>query len=166
MTPKTTSAIITPFSSAITLRQVSCDHPDFLRLCEELDSFLNVAIGGEDKREKYKKFNHLDTMDYVALACDGQTAVGCAALRRYAEHEVEVKRVFVQESYRGHNIGGLLLSHLITQAQSMGFRYMLLETGEFLAASVRLYQRHGFRQIENYGAYKNMAESLCMGREI
>lgn len=150
----------------ITLQQVSSSHPDFLQLSRELDGFLNTAIGGEDKREKYKKFNHLDTMDHVVLAYDGKTAIGCAALRRYSGHEVEVKRVFVRESHRGCGIGGRLLSHLISQAKSMGFSYMLLETGEFLAASVHLYRRCGFSQIDNYGAYKNMPESLCMGREI
>lgn len=152
--------------ATVTLHQVSYSHPDFLRLCGELDDFLNKAIGGEEKREKYKKFNHLDTMDYVVVACCNNIAVGCAALRGYSKQEIEVKRVFVQESYRGNNIGGQMLAHLIGQAKAMGFRYMLLETGEFLAASVRLYKRYGFRQIENYGAYRNMPESLCMRRTI
>ncbi len=148
------------------LQQVPCSHPDFLALCAELDQFLNRAIGGEDKREKYKKYNHLDTMDYVIVAYDGQHAAGCAALRKYSDTEVEVKRVFVQESYRGQNIGGQMLAHLIEHAQESGYQRMLLETGAFLAASVRLYQRYGFTQIENYGEYKNMPESLCMGRGI
>lgn len=150
----------------ITLQQVPYSHPHFLALCDELDQFLNHAIGGEDKREKYKKYNHLDSMDYVIIAYAGQHAAGCAALRKYSDTEIEVKRVFVQESYRGQNIGGQMLAHLIEHAQKLGYQRMLLETGEFLAASVRLYQRYGFTRIENYGDYKNMPESLCMGREI
>ncbi|MBD5486243.1 MAG: GNAT family N-acetyltransferase [Lachnospiraceae bacterium] len=151
---------------SITLRQVPYSHPDFLQLCNELDQFLNLAIGGEDKREKYKKYNHLDTMDYVIIAYDGQHAAGCAALRKYSDTEIEVKRVFVQEPYRGQNIGGRLLAHLIEHAQESGYKRMLLETGAFLSASVRLYQRYGFEQISNYGDYKDMPESLCMGRDI
>lgn len=166
MTNESVSNVTDHASPAVILQQVPCDHPDFLTLCQELDRFLNRAIGGEDKREKYTKFNVLATMDHVVLAYDGQTAVGCAALRRYSEQEVEVKRVFVRKSYRGRNIGGQMLSHLITQAEKMGFQYMLLETGEFLSASVRLYQRYGFEQIKNYGAYKDMPESLCMGRAL
>lgn len=162
MTHKMISDIVN-HSTPFTLRQVPCDHPDFLQLCQELDAFLNEAIGGENKREKYKKFNLLDTMDYVVLAYDGQTPVGCAALRRYSEYEVEVKRVFVRQSHRNCNIGGQMLAHLITQAKTMGFQYMLLETGEFLCSSIRLYHRYGFEQIENYGAYKDMQESFCMG---
>lgn len=156
-------------TNQITLRQVPCESADFLRLCDELDAFLNQAIGGESKREKYKKYNHSDTMDYVIVAYDAHDkdrAVGCAALRKYSMTEIEVKRVFVREAHRRQNIGGLMLEHLIGQARELGFERMLLETGKFLAASVRLYRRYGFEQIENYGDYKNMPESLCMSREI
>ena len=41
---------------SIEIREVSCDHADFFLLCGELDDFLNHAIGGEEKREKYKKW--------------------------------------------------------------------------------------------------------------
>lgn len=65
-------------TTSITLQQVPCNHTDFLQLCDELDAFLNKAVGGEDKREKYKKYNHLDTMDYVIIAYDGQRAAALA----------------------------------------------------------------------------------------
>lgn len=150
----------------IRVREVRYDNEDFIRLCKELDSYLNEAIGGEDKREKYKKYNHLDTMDYVALACDGDIAVGCGALRRYSDSEIEVKRVFVRAAYRGRNIGGMLMRNLVEKAEGLGFGRMLLETGLFLPDSVRLYRRFGFERIANYGAYAAMEESYCMGRSI
>lgn len=150
----------------IILKQTACGNEDFLTLCGELDTFLNIAIGGEDRREKYKKFNHEDTMDYVLVAYDSGCPVGCGALRKYSDEEIEIKRVFVRDAYRGKNIGGAVLEGLIAQAQKMGFRKMILETGEFLERSVRLYERYGFEKIENYGAYAGMEESLCMGREV
>jgi len=151
---------------SIEIRTVSCDHADFFLLCGELDDFLNQAIGGEEKREKYKRFNHADTMDFVAVAYDGEVLAGCGALRGYSGEAAEVKRVFVRAEYRSRNIGGMLLENLIAQAERMGFQRLILETGDFLKASVRLYQRYGFERIENYGAYKDMPESLCMGRDI
>lgn len=150
----------------IEIREVTCDNSDFFMLCGELDDFLNQAIGGEEKREKYKIFNHADTMDFVAVAYDNEELAGCGALRKYSEDEMEVKRVFVREEYRGRNIGGLLLESLIIQAEKTDIKRLVLETGAFLDASVRLYQRYGFERIENYGAYKDMPESLCMGRDI
>lgn len=154
------------YTETITVKEVHYDNKDFVRLCGELDSYLDEAIGGEDKREKYKKYNHLDTMDYVVLAYDGERAVGCAALRGYSDLEVEVKRVFVQKAYRGRNIGGMLIENLVEKAKELGFRSMILETGLFLKASVRLYRRFGFERIRNYGDYQNMKESYCMGRGL
>lgn len=150
----------------IIVRQVSHDNQDFVMLCGELDEFLNEAIGGEEKREKYKKFNHTDTMDYVVIAYNNAEPIGCGALRKYSEKEVEVKRVFVRETYRGKHIGSMIIEALIAQAQRMNFQRIILETGVFLSASVHLYQRYGFEKMENYGPYQNMPESLCMGRDI
>lgn len=84
----------------IRYEEVSYDCRDFITLSNELDQYLNKAIGGEEKREKYKAFNHLDTMDYVLVAYINDIPVGCAALRQFSECEIEVKRVFVRENYR------------------------------------------------------------------
>ena len=148
------------------LQKTDCENPDFINLCDELDIFLNYAIGGEEKREKYKKFNHTDTMDFCFIAYDGEEAIGCGALRKYSEQEIEVKRVFVREAYRGKHIGSMIMEAMIAQAKQMGFQRMILETGVFLSASVHLYQQYGFEEMENYGPYQNMPESLCMGRNI
>lgn len=146
----------------ITLKQIDFDNEDFIILCNELDQFLNEAIGGESIREKYKKFNHLDTMDYVIAAYDEGKPVGCGALRKYSLEDIEVKRVFVREAYRRKNVGGALLEQLILKSRELGFKRMILETGEFLKASMRLYSRYGFERIENYGEYAKMTESVCM----
>lgn len=146
----------------ITLKQIDFDNEDFIILCDELDQFLNEAIGGESIREKYKKFNHLDTMDYVIAAYDEGKPVGCGALRKYSLEDIEVKRVFVREAYRRKNVGGALLEQLVLKSRELGFKRMILETGDFLKASMRLYSRYGFERIENYGEYAKMAESVCM----
>lgn len=150
----------------VILKQVDHEDIDFLSLCKELDLFLDQAIGGADKREKYKGFNQTDSMDYVVVAYVDHKPVGCGALRQYSEEEIEVKRVFVQEAFRGAHIGALILEDLVSCAKQMAYKRMILETGAFLSLSVRLYERYGFERIENYGAYKDMPESLCMGRGI
>lgn len=139
---------------------------DFLLLSNELDEYLNGAIGGEEKREKYKGFNHLDTMDYVIIAYEESKPVGCGALRKYSEESMEIKRVFVREAYRKNGVAAEIMERLISRAREQGYQNMILETGEFLPASVRLYTRFGFKRIQNYGAYINMEESLCMGLSL
>lgn len=150
----------------IKLQSVSSKHPDFILLSSELDAFLNIAIGGESKREKYKQFNQLDTMDYILVAYNEEFPIGCSALRQYSENEIELKRVFVRAKYRNQHIASQMMEYLISHAQTLGFSRMLLETGEFLKASVNLYKQLGFEVIENYGAYTNIQESLCMARVL
>ena len=150
----------------IRILEVSYKNNGFITLCSELDKYLNIAIGGQCKREKYIKYNDLDTMDYVIIAYNQDNPIGCAALRKYSDTEIEIKRVFVKEAFRGRNIGGKLLEQLVSQAKDTGYSTMILETGAFLQVSVHLYGSYGFEKIENYGAYKNMKESLCMRLNI
>ena len=135
---------------------------DFITLSNELDQYLNKAIGGEEKREKYKAFNHLDTMDYVLVGYVNDIPAGCAALRQFSEHEIEVKRVFVREGYRKNGVASGLMRRMINYAVEKEYDKMILETGEFLGDSVRLYTAFGFHKIRNYGVYANIKESLCM----
>lgn len=146
----------------IRYEEVDCSCQDFICLSNQLDHYLNQAIGGEEKREKYKGFNRLETMDYVLIAYMEHIPVGCAALRRFSENEIEVKRVFVLKDYRNYGIATNLMRQLADYAVEKGYDKMILETGEFLEASVRLYTDFGFYKISNYGVYAGMKESLCM----
>lgn len=83
-------------------------------------------------------------------------------MRRFSENEIEVKRVFVREDYRNYGIATSLMRQLADYAVEKGYDKMILETGEFLADSVRLYTNFGFYRIPNYGVYVGMKESLCM----
>lgn len=174
---------------AFDYEEVSWDHEDFFILCRELDSYLDRAIGGAEKREKYQGFNHLDTMDYVLIAYENHIPVGCGALREYTherstatwegeslkqsgngamnrDKSIELKRVYVRPEYRTQGVGTGILQRLMRYAREKGYREILLETGEFLKESCRLYTRFGFERIANYGAYANMKESLCMGKKL
>lgn len=147
-----------------------CNSEDFMNLSKELDTYLDEAIGGAEKREKYKDFNHLDTMDYVLIAYAGDLPIGCGALREYSNEEnrrsIEMKRVYVKEAYRSRGIATGMMQRMLDYARRHGYEEILLETGEFLKDACKLYTRFGFEQIPNYGAYVNMEESLCMRKKL
>lgn len=150
----------------ITIKNVLPTHKEFIHLCNELDLYLDNAIGGAKNREKFLKFNITSTLDYIIVAYHEDLPVGCAALRKYSDSNIELKRVFVIPSYRKQNIGGMMLEHLIIWARNVSFQKIILETGEFLAESIKLYKRYGFWEIEKYGEYVNMSESLCLGLDL
>ena len=83
----------------------------------------------------------------------------------FEEDTAEVKRVFVKESYRGKGISKKLMSLLEERAKEKGYSKLLLESGELLTAAMGLYRSIGYAVIPNYGEYKCMKDSICMGTE-
>ena len=139
---------------------------DFIENCRLLDMDLDRRVGRQIKREKYQKFNQLDERREAIVVYDHGRAVGGGAIRRYDDENIELKRVFVHNEYQGQGIGSRLVSLLIEWAAELGYRRMILETGELLAESCAVYKKLGFAVIPNYGPYADMPESLCMAREI
>lgn len=139
---------------------------DFIENCRLLDMDLDRRVGKQIKREKYEKFNQLDEIRETIVVYDHGRAVGGGAIRRYDDENVELKRVFVHNEYQGQGIGSTLVSLLIEWAAELGYRRMILETGELLAESCAVYKKLGFAVIPNYGPYADMPESLCMAKTI
>lgn len=139
---------------------------DFIALCHELDDSLNELVGGEANRAGYLPYNKLDDIHDVFLACDGGAPAGCASFKRYDTECAEVKRVFVRPAYRGRGLGDALLARLEAEAAAQGYRALVLESGEPLAAAMALYCRRGYRVIPNYGPYRDMPGSVCMRKEL
>ena len=139
---------------------------DFIRLCHALDHYLNELVGGEENRLQYIPYNALDDIHDVLVAYDDTAPIGCASFTRYDRDSAEVKRVFVQSNYRGTGVGRKLMESLERLARDKGYSYLILESGELLVAAMHLYRSLGYQVIPNYGQYVNMAESVCMRKQI
>lgn len=142
------------------------ENADFIENCRLLDLDLDRRVGRQIKREKYQKFNQLDEIKEAIVVYDEDKPIGGGAIRKYDDETVELKRVFVHNEYQGQGIGSRLVSLLIEWAAQLGYRRMILETGELLSESCAVYKKLGFKVIPNYGPYVDMPESLCMGRLI
>ena len=97
---------------------------------------------------------------------EGKRVIGGGAIRRYDDETIELKRVFVHTEYQGQGIGSRLVSLLMEWAVELGYKKMVLETGELLAESCAVYKKLGFQVIPNYGPYEDMPESLCMAKDL
>ncbi len=139
---------------------------DFIENCRLLDMDLDRRVGKKIKREKYTQFNQLDKINEAIVVYEGNRAIGGGAIRRYDDGNVELKRVFIHTEYQGQGIGSKLVSLLIEWAKELGYKRMILETGELLAESCAVYRKLGFQVIPNYGPYVNMPESLCMAKDL
>ena len=139
---------------------------DFIENCRLLDMDLDRRVGKKIKRDKYTKYNQLDEINEAIVVYDGNRAIGGGAIRRYNDESIELKRVFIHTEYQGQGIGSKLVSLLMEWAVELGYKKMILETGELLVESCAVYRKLGFEVIPNYGPYVNMSESLCMAKQI
>lgn len=139
---------------------------DFIKLCHELDDFLNEIVGGEENRAEYVQYNKLDDIHDVVVAYDNDIPVGSASLKKYDDECAEVKRVFVKKEYRGRGISNNLMKVLEERAREKGFKYFILESGEPLVSAMALYRKIGYKVIPNYGQYIDIEESICMKKKL
>ena len=144
----------------INLLRTDSDSSDFRELVRLLDQDLQIRDG--DEHSFYAQFNKVDTIRHVVLACEDDKAVGCGAIKEYAEGVAEIKRMFVRAERRGRGIAGKILAELETWASELGFSECILETGWNQPEAIGLYQKCGYETIPNYGQYSGVENSVCM----
>ena len=85
---------------------------------------------------------------WIAVA-DG-VGIGCVALRPLDDHAAEVKRMFVELSWRGRGVGRALMETLIAGARARGYRLLRLGSLHDMSSAIALYRSLGFTPIERY----------------
>ncbi|MGK0386127.1 MAG: putative acetyltransferase [Patiriisocius sp.] len=142
-----------------TLLKTDANHKDFISLVASLDTYLAVTDG--DDHAFYDQFNKLDTIKHAVIIYLDNTPVACGAIKELDATAMELKRMFTQPSARGKGFAKQILTALEGWAFSLGYQKCLLETGVRQPDAIGLYLASGYQQIENYGQYKNLDESLC-----
>jgi GNAT superfamily N-acetyltransferase len=94
----------------------------------------------------------------ILLAEQNGNVAGCIALHRIEDKSFknkksicEMKRLYVRRAYRGKGLGRTLAERLISEARSIGYHRMRLDTVEpIMKNAVKLYLNLGFREISPY----------------
>lgn len=101
-------------------------------------------------------------------AWDGDTLLGCAALRQLDGAHGEIKSMRTPSARRRQGAGKALLAHLVAEAQRRQYRRLSLETGAqaSFAAAHALYAQAGFVRCGPFGEYVDDPHSVFMTRAI
>lgn len=151
-------------TSLFTAKRTNGTDADLNNLIGQLDKFLwSVYNKG---MEYYGRFNYVDKDHRAVVVYNAGRAVGCGCLREIDKETTEVKRMFVLPTERKKGVASMVLKELELFAKELGYKKIILETGDMLTEAINLYQKHQYEITENYGPYIGMKESVCMEKII
>lgn len=133
---------------------------EFVKLIALLDEDLYERYG--ELQKKYDKFNKVVFIKDVVVIRKNGEAVACGAFKEYDSCSVEIKRVFVKKENRRQGLSKLIINKLEELAESKGYEYSVLETGQKQHEAISLYKSRGYEVIPNYGPYSGDSNSVCM----
>ena len=100
----------------------------------------------------------------VARDAQGRAlATGAAAID---DGVAEIKRLWVEPTYRGGGLGRAMLAALEARARAGGAQTLRLETGVASGEALGLYERAGFRRRGPFGGYAPDPLSVFMGKAL
>lgn len=152
-----------PIQSIRFIRTTS-ENTDFRKMVNALDDDLNLR-NGEIQRQ-YDQYNKIDKIRHAIVIYLEDKPVGCGCFKRFDEHTVEMKRMFVLPELRGKQLAARMLQELEKWAAEEGNTTAVLETGRRQVEAQRLYSIAGYFKIENYGQYIGMEDSLCYRKAL
>lgn len=149
----------------INIKIVPTDHPDLIQLVDELNTFF-VAEWGEDVNSSYSKHHTLSKMNTAVVAYVDNSPVGCGCWKLIENNMPEIKRMYVKEAYRGHQISQKILAKLEEDILSVGFKQAVLETGSEMNQAIRFYEKQGYKIVPNFGEFVGDDLCTCLAKDL
>ena len=113
--------------------------------------------------EKYYRTD--DKGKLIAVADADGTVAGCVAYKTFSPGVCEMKRLYVDPLYRGHQLGRKLTEAVIEYATSHGFKKIILDTMVEMKAAQQLYYKLGFDIITPYN-HQDTDKLICFGKTL
>lgn len=146
------------------LTRTNSNNHHFVELVKKLDAYLALKDG--DEHAFYNQFNKIDSLRFVVIAYENETAIGCGAIKKFESGVMEVKRMYVDPNFRGKRVGSEILKALEIWANELGCKKCVLETGKRQPEAIGLYEKCGYQRIPNYGQYIGMENSVCFEKNL
>ncbi|MDH3651597.1 MAG: GNAT family N-acetyltransferase [Saprospiraceae bacterium] len=130
------------------------EYAEAQRLIREYADWLSVDLAYDDfENEINNLINYYGPpTGLIILAIEKRAFVGVVCIRNLGEFIAEIKRMYVQPTFRGRGIGRKLLKKAIAEAKGLGYRYLRLDTIPEMKSAIDLFSSSGFYEIEDLGA--------------
>lgn len=81
---------------------------------------------------------------FLVLEAKDGSIVGAYGLYPMEDRTCELRKMYLNKTYRGRGLGKTLLDDALTRARQLGFRKIVLETASVLKEAIALYRKYGF----------------------
>ena len=146
------------------IKRTDSDNPDFIKLVKYLDADLAEKDGSD--HAFYSQYNKIDKIKHAVVLYKNDIAIGCGAIKEFAENTMEVKRMYTVTESRGKGIATNILRELENWAAELSYKKCVLETGKRQPEAIALYKKNGYEIIPNYGQYVGIENSVCFEKAL
>ncbi|MEU3333756.1 GNAT family N-acetyltransferase [Streptomyces sp. NPDC006668] len=156
------------------IRRVPFDHPDAVKLNDEVQAEYHVRYGdgGDATPLDPTDFEPPNGVFLIAYdEYDSPVATGGwraqdANDEGNRDGDAELKRMFVVASARGLGLARRILAALEEDARAAGRARMVLETGLKQPEAIALYTSSGYEPCEKFGYYRFHESSRCFAKPL
>ena len=139
---------------------------DFQRFYSKTEEYYSIIVGGIRNREGFVPYNISANITRVLIAYVEGVPAGCVGLKTYSEHEIEIKRLWVNPEYRGNHIADELMDRIEKRAKYFGYEKAILQTRPQMKEAVNLYKNRGYVLIDNYPPYDKLEGAICFAKTL
>jgi len=150
--------------SMYTIASEDPESPEAGLLLEALSRTLARITGDSGKSSFDPEDVRGNRARFVVARSKTGEPVGCGAFRPIGQSIAEVKRMYASPGTTG--VGSFVLSHLESEAKSLGYSQLWLETRLINERAVSFYERRGYTRIPNFGKYIGNAEAACYAKTL
>jgi GNAT superfamily N-acetyltransferase len=148
-----------------TLRALPYDHPVAAHLVEQVQQEYVQRYGGRDAAVVDAAEFLPPRGIFLVAEVDGEPA-GCGAWRALSPGVAEIKRVYVEPSFRRRGLAQAIVVTLEAGAARAGHGSVVLNTGQEQPEALALYADLGYGPIEGYGIYACSPGAVFLGKDL
>jgi putative acetyltransferase len=138
--------------SHIVYREVSPLDEAVVHLIDRLNQY-QIHLYGVEKCNLEPPASLQQSQAFMIGAYSSGKLIGIGAVKLLSDY-AEIKRMYVEEEFRGRAIAETILRHLEKYVLEKGIFRICLETGNKHASALAFYKKAGYTEIDKFGHYR------------
>lgn len=138
-------------AATVTLTEIDPAEPEARAAVQRYFDEIRDRFGFDSAGQDVKDAAMLCPPDgaFIVAVSDGEP-VACGGLQTIAPGIGEIKRMWVEDTWRGAGLGSRVLRDLENRATALGHHTLRLDTNETLTEAIAMYERAGYQRVARY----------------